>query len=82
MPKQRRLAGTLGKKPPAPSVKVRPGDFRQLVEILNGRKLRQADDAIQSGLRSAASRKRTGSRSPNLAAAIIRPAMTSRATSG
>jgi hypothetical protein len=30
MPKQPN--GTRGKKPPAPSVKVRPGDFHQLVE--------------------------------------------------
>src|SRR5215467_14987607 len=35
-----------------------------------------------SGLRSAASSKRTGSRSPNLAAAIIRKARVSRAISG
>jgi hypothetical protein len=32
-------------RPPAPSVKVRPGDFRTLVEILKSRKPRQADDA-------------------------------------
>jgi hypothetical protein len=32
--------GTPGKKPPAPSVKIRPGDFHTLVEILKGRKPR------------------------------------------
>jgi hypothetical protein len=32
--------GTPGKTPPAPSVKVRPGDFHTLVEILKGRKPR------------------------------------------
>jgi hypothetical protein len=32
--------GTPGKKPPAPSVNVWPGNFRALVEILKGRKPR------------------------------------------
>jgi|SRR6266446_5821272 len=43
MPKQSN--STPGKKPPTPSVKVKPGDFRTLVEILNGRKPRRTDDA-------------------------------------
>jgi hypothetical protein len=37
--------GTPGKTPPGPSVKVRRGDYRTLVEILKGRKLRRIDDA-------------------------------------
>jgi hypothetical protein len=44
MPKQK-LNGTPGKKPRAPSVKRRCGtSFSTMVEILNGRKLRQADE--------------------------------------
>jgi hypothetical protein len=43
-------SGTPGKKPPAPSVTVRPGDFRTLVEILKGWKPRRTDDA-ESGHR-------------------------------
>ncbi len=47
----KQLNGRPGKKPPAPSVKVRPGGFRTLVEILKGRKPRRTDDA-ETGPRS------------------------------
>jgi len=45
MRKQPNGTGTPGKKPPAPSIKVRPGDFHTLVEMLKGRKPRRTDDA-------------------------------------
>jgi hypothetical protein len=44
--------GTPGKTPPGPSVKVRRGDYRTLVEILKGRKLRRIDDAETVGVTS------------------------------
>ena len=49
MPKQspQPSNGTPGKKPPAPSVKLRPGDFRRLVEMLNGGMARRTDQADQ-----------------------------------
>jgi hypothetical protein len=34
-----------GKKPPAPSVNIRPRDFHALVEILKGRRPQRTDDA-------------------------------------
>jgi hypothetical protein len=63
--------GTPGKKPPAPSVKVKPGDFRTLVEILKGRKPRQADDAERPVQADAAASRRPRRHTPDKACARL-----------